>query len=255
MNKSVKVKIVSILIISTLLTLGGSQLNWAQQDQEVQKQLTELKKAVEELKEQTPRIGYINRDEAFGVYPQTVQKERQEVNKLEKEIEKLKEKAEKGDIKESKFKRERDLLRAKHLKARIEVDMAILDTMIKAKGFAEINEKLKGLKKQAKPTGEKIDGLIEDIKNYSISPQQVSETLDKIGNQQFKQLDNILTNLAQLKITQVAQTLAKEKGYDLVIEQQIEQQNVILYRQKGLIHDLTPEVKKRLKTALKPSEG
>ena len=249
MNSQLKSKFLSAFLIGLILVSGwGFQVAWGQEDQDVQQQIAELRNTVEKLEGQIPKIGYLNRQEAFSVFPQVVEEERQKVSELESEMEELNKKAEQREIEESKYKRQRDLLQAKHLKARIGVDMAILETMIQAGGFSEVREKLEGLKEQAKPMNENIDGLIEDINNYSVSPQQVSETLDKIGNQQFKQLDDILTNLAQLKITQITQDIAEENDYGLVVERE---ENII-YRQKGLIHDLTPEVKKRLKEELNP---
>ena len=228
---------------------GLAQTGLAQEDQSVEEKIAQLQQRVDELKEQVPRIGYINRQEAFSVFPQAVEKERRKVSQLEKEMKDLQARAQKDEIGESEFKRERDLLRAKHLRARIEVDLAILETMIEARGFSEITTRLEELKSQTKPMRETIRGLISDIKDYAVSPKQVSEMLNRIEQEQFKQLDDILTNIAQTKITQTVQQVAQENDYDLVIESQ----NVITYRKEaGVIDDLTGEVRERLKVELRP---
>jgi len=229
------------------LVFGLTQTSLAQENQPVEEKIAQLQQRVDELEDRIPRIGYINRGEAFSVFPGSVEEERRKVNQLEKEMKDLQTRVQEGEIGESEFKRERDLMRAKHLQARIEVDLALLDTMIEARGFSEIQDRLKELKRQTEPMQNTITDLIEDINNYAISPKQVSKTLEEVG-QQFESLDNILTNLAQSKITQVAQRIAARENFDLVIEQQ----NVILYRKKESIVDITDSVMQVLNQELKP---
>ena len=247
MKPNRKIYILLSLFIALFLVVGFTQLALAQSGQTLEEKVARLKKTVDELKERVPRIGYINRQDAFSVFPRAVEEERRKVNELEKQMEDLSARVQEGKIDESEFKRERDLLRAKHLQARINVDLAILDTMIQARGFSEITDQLKNLKSQTRPITEKINSLIQGIEDYAVSPKQVSDTLNKIANNQFNRLDSILAEIAQNEITQVAGELANEKGYDLVIERQ----NVITYRKKSVaIDNLTGKVKEKLRTAL-----
>ena len=248
MNRIAKGKMLCSFLVGLLLVMGTvGQTALAQENQEIQQQLDKLKNTVDELKEQVPKLGYINRQEAFSVFPQKVKEERQAVINIEKKMNELRTKAEESESGKSDIQRDMDLLRAKHLQAKIKVDWAILNTMVEAKGFYEINEKLSKLKEQAKPIRKEIAGLINDIEDYTVSPKQVSESLNQI-DQQYQQLDDILTNVSQLKITQVTRSIAFEKNYDLVLEQQ----NVLLYRKKKLVTDITPDVKEKLKDDLKP---
>ena len=243
-----KPALILTLIITTFLFVGLTQTGLAQESGSVEEKIAQLQKAVDELKERIPRIGYINRKKAFSVFPRAVEEERRKVNELETKMEDFNARAQEGEIGESEFKRQRDLLRAKHLQARIEVDLALLDTMIEARGFAQIQGRLKELRGQTEPMEKTVADLIDDINNYAVSPEQVSKTLEEVGSQQFESLDNILTNLAQSKITQVAQRIAAQEDFDLVIEQQ----NVILYRKKETIVDMTDDVMQALNQELKP---
>ncbi|MFP4589483.1 MAG: hypothetical protein ACOCZX_04505 [Candidatus Bipolaricaulota bacterium] len=238
----------ALLIVVLLAVVALNQPGLSQGNQSLQEKVAKLEESLEKLRGQIPRIGYVNRQEAFSVFPQEVEEERREIIKLEKEMEDLTTQAREGKISESDHNRQRDLLRAQHLRARTEVDLAILETMIQARGFSENAERLEGLKSQVLPMRDAIDNLISEIKDYAVSPQQVSETLSKVENEQFRRLDDILIDLAQNKITQLTQQLAEEKDYDLVIERQ----NVITYRKEaGQIDDLTEEVKERIKQALR----
>jgi len=246
MNKITKVSTLIIILIVAFLISGLPQTGLAQEGEEVQEKLAQLESSIEELKKRIPKIGYVNRNDAFSIFPQAVDEERKKIDELGSQIQQLNTKANQGEISESEYKRKMDLLQAKHLKARIEVDLALLDKMITAEGFTGISDRLKELKQQTKPMQDTITSLIEEIQNAAISPQKVTNTLNQVGNQQFKQLDNILTNLAQLKITETAQKIAAEKDYDLIMEMQ----NVILYRDEVTIDNITDEVKERLKAEL-----
>ena len=246
MNKITKVRLLTSFLIVVCLMLVGSQAGLAQENEEIKSKLDQLEKSLEELKKRIPKIGYVNRNDAFSVFPQAVEEERKEMDELENQIQQLNTKANKGEVSESKYKREMDLLQAKHLKARIDVDLALLDKMITSEGFTGISERLRELKTQTEPMQDTMTSLIEEIEGSAVSPQKVTNTLNQVGNQQFKQLDNILTNLAQLKITETAQRIARENNYDLIMEMQ----NVILYRDEVNIDNITDEVKARLKTEL-----
>jgi len=244
MNKTVKS--LSIFLLCTLLALTANQISPAQETEDLQQRVTELEKELEELREKIPRIGYINRQDAFSVFPGAVEEERGEVGRLEQELEQLTASFRDGEIDRSEYGRQADLLRAKHLQAKINADLSLLNQMIEAKGFTDISDRLKSLKDQTKPMQDTVSSLIEDIEDSSVSPQKVSNTLNQVDSQQFKQLDSILTNLAQAKISQVARIIAEEEGYDLIVEMQ----NVVLYRQESLVNDITPRVKQRLEDEL-----
>lgn len=246
MNKLTRDSILTVFLIVACLILAGHQVGLAQETEDVQERLAQLENSIEDLKERIPKIGYVNRSDAFSVFPQAVEEERKEMDELEQKIQELNTRANKGEVSQSEYKREMDLLQAKHLKARIDVDLALLDKMIASEGFTGISDRLKELRKQTKPMQDTMTDLIEEIEGAAVSPQKVTNTLNQVGNQQFKQLDNILTNLAQLKITEAAQKIAKENKYDLIVEMQ----NVILYRDEVTIDNITDEVKERLKTEL-----
>jgi len=58
----------------------------------------------------------------------------------------------------------------------------------------------------------------------------------------FQQFDTGLTQAATLKIVQVAQQIAIEDGYDMVLRVK----NVLVYRNPAALIDITDEVKSRV---------
>ena len=250
MKRSFTIKKVSILLVAVFLVATVCHIGGAQEDQGVQQKLAELQKTVEELKGEIPRIGYINRQEAITVFPQLVKGEREKLGKIEQEIQQLTTQVDKGEISESELGRQGHLLQARHLQARIEMALGLLNKMITSGGFSQITDRLNSLKQEVKTMQDTMANLIKDIEESAISPQKVTSTLNQVGNQQYKQLDNIITNLAELRITQITQEIAQEKGYDLVIGVK----NVIYYRDEEIIDDLTGEVKERLQKELQGEE-
>lgn len=246
MHKSLKIKRLSILLVVIFLVANVCHLGVTQENQEVQEKLVELQNTVEELREEIPRIGYINRQDAITVFPQVVELEREKLGKIEQEIKQLTTQASKREISESEFNKQRHLLQAKHLQARIDVALGLLDKMIKSGGFSQITDRLNALKQEVKTMQNTIANLIDDIEESAVSPQKVISTLDRVENQQYKQLDSIITNLAELRINQITQEIAQEEGYDLVIGAQ----NVIYYREKEIVDNLTGVVKERLRNEL-----
>lgn len=188
------------------------------------------------------KIGFVNAQEAFTVFTQAVEEERKSAQKKSEELLSLRESALKGEISESEYKKQRDVLQAEKLKAQLDVDIAMLDRMLKSEGFESISDKLFNLKEQVKPIMDELEKVLNEIRKGSAVPEEVSQTLSQIHNQ-YEQLDNLLTKLIETKIFQITNVRAKEEGYDLGFRQE----NVVLYRNSDRIDNLTEMTKEALR--------
>lgn len=188
------------------------------------------------------KIGFVNANEAFTVFTQAVEEERKSAQKKTKELSSLKESVLKGEISESKYKRQEDILQAEKLKAQLDIDIAMVDRMLEAKGFESISKRLLNLKEQVKPIMGELEKALNDLREGSALPDEVSQKLSQIHNQ-YEKLDDLLTGLIENKIFQTANLRAKKEGYDLVLRQK----NVVLYSNSDRIDNLTEITKKALR--------
>ncbi|MBS3787215.1 hypothetical protein KGY79_03330 [Candidatus Bipolaricaulota bacterium] len=188
------------------------------------------------------RIGYVNAKEAFTVFTKAVEEERKSAKKKSEKLVSLREDVLKGEISEGEYKRKRDVLQAERLKAQLEIDIAMLDRMIQAGGFQSVSDRLFELKEQVKPIMNKLEAVLNNIREGTAVPEEVSQTLSQIHSQ-YERLDNILTSLIESKIFQITNLRADEEGYDLVLRQE----NVVLYRNSDRIDDLTEMTKEALR--------
>jgi len=188
------------------------------------------------------KVGFINAQEAFTVFTKTVEEERKSAQKKSEELVGLREQALRGEISESEYRQQRDVLQAEKLKAQLEIDVAMLNKMLQAQGFESISDKLFELKEQVTPIMDELDSLLSEIKGGTAVPEEVSQTLSQIHSQ-YQQLDDLLTRLIETKIFQIANIRADQEGYDLVLRQE----NVVIYRNSSRVDDLTEMTKKALR--------
>jgi len=188
------------------------------------------------------RVGYVNATEAFNVFTNAVKEERESAQAKNEELIKLREKAIQGNISESEFKKRSDILQAEKLKAQLQIDLAMVEAMIVAKGFQSVSDRLVKLKGQVEPIINQLNNVLSNMKEGSAIPEEVSQTLSQI-NSQYKQLDELLTKLIESKIFQVANVQARKEGYDLVLRQE----NVVLYGNQNTVKDLTEITKEALR--------
>ncbi len=213
--------------------------------EDVENQISSLKTSESTGGESGLRIGYVNAKDAFSVFTDAVQEERQRAQKKNEELVNLREQAIQGEITEEEYQQQADILQAEKLKAQLEIDLAMVDKMIAAKGFESVADRLRKLKGQVDPVVSQLDQVLTQMRNNSITPQEAEGALSQINNQ-YQQLDDLLTNLIETKIFQITNRKADEEGYDLVFRQS----NVILYRDSARIDDLTDTTKETLKSEM-----
>jgi len=195
------------------------------------------------------KIGFVNAQEAFTVFTNAVEEERERAKEKNEELVGLREKVLKGEISESKYKRERDILQAEKLKAQLEIDVAMLDKMLQSEGFQSISDRLFNLKDQVTPITNELDKVLDEIRQGTAVPEEVSQKLSQIHSQ-YEQLDDLLTRLIESKIFQITNQRAQEEGYDIVLRQE----NVVLYRNSDRVDDLTEMTKQALREEIGGTE-
>ena len=190
------------------------------------------------------KIGYVNATEAFTVFTDAVSEEREKAKAKDEELRGLREKAIQGEISEEEYKNQSITLQAEKLKAQLAIDLAMIDKMIEAQGFQEVSDRLKQLRDQVTPIMDELDSVLENLKSGSAIPED-EQTLSQINNQ-YQQLDDLLTRLIESKIFQITNVEARDEGYDLVLRQE----NVLLYRDGNTVDDLTDMTKQALRRDL-----
>lgn len=191
------------------------------------------------------KIGYVNATEAFTVFTDAVSEERQGAQKKDEELRQLREKAIQGEISESEYRKQADILQAEKLKAQLKIDMAMVEKMLSAPGFESVSDQLNNLSNQVQPIMEELNSTLKNMRDGSAVPEEVSNTLSQI-NSQYQQLDDLLTKLIESKIFQIANVRANEAGYDLVLRQE----NVVLYGNQDTVDNLTGMTKNALQDEL-----
>lgn len=228
-------------------------LDSAQHLSDLQQQVTTLQNKVKSMTVQTTgqtpakfKVGFINAKEAFTVFTNAVQQERNKVKQKTQEMVQLYQKYEQENISTSKYRQQMDKLRVEKLQAQLAINLSMIDQMIASTGFQTISDQLKKLKKQAQPVDQALTTLSQKISK--LTPQEVTSRLNQI-NSQYKQLDQLLTGIIEQKISEVANTIGESKSFDLVLKRE----NTVLYNSKKRVVNLTEEVKAKLKAELQPA--
>ena len=207
----------------------------------LENELSQLETRVSELSQGTDsggvstlKVGYVNATEAFTVFTDAVSEEREGAQAKDEELRSLREQAIQGEISESEYRQQADILQAEKLKAQLEIDMAMIEKMMSAPGFESVAGQLENLSSQVQPIMEELNSTLENMRQGSAAPEEVNNTLSQINNQ-YQQLDDLLTRLIESKIFQIANVRANEAGYDLVLRQE----NVVLYGNQNSVDNLT----------------
>lgn len=234
-------------------TSGGTGTGVSEEElTNLESNLSDLESRVSELSQGTAtevtstlKVGYVNATEAFTVFTDAVSEERESAQAKDEELRSLREKAIQGEISESEYQKKADILQAEKLKAQLEIDMAMVEKMRSAPGFESVSDQLKNLSGQVQPIMDELNSTLKNMREGSAAPEEVSNTLSQINNQ-YQQLDDLLTRLIESKIFQIANVRANEAGYDLVLRQE----NVVLYGNQNSVDNLTQMTKSALQEEL-----
>lgn len=217
--------------------------------------VTELKNKVQDLESQVNEIettgrsgsagleiGYVNAQEAFTVFTDAVKEKREKVLQKSKEIRELQSNPDQVEDSELEYTR----LQAEKLRARLQINLAMIKKMKSAKGFQSISDELTNFEGQVQPIVDELDKVLESLEGGSAIPEEVNQTLNQVYSM-YQQVDSQLTSLIESKIFQIVNVQAVEEGYDLVFRQE----NVMLYPNQKNTNDKIDDLTSMMKEALR----
>jgi chromosome segregation ATPase len=188
------------------------------------------------------KVAYVDAEGLFiKVFIPQVQSEREAVNQKQQEIQKLQGEYVQGKIKQDEYQQKAAQLQVELLKAQLKVDLDMLDKMIASAGFADFRGDLQKIKQQAQPLVDELDNLYQTAKVGIVDMQSFLSRYQQLQSA-FQQLDQLLTKAAAAKIVVIAQKVAKEKGFDLVVRKK----DVIIYYDPNKVIDISGDVETQL---------
>ncbi|MCX7844062.1 MAG: OmpH family outer membrane protein [Candidatus Bipolaricaulota bacterium] len=188
------------------------------------------------------KVGVVDAENLFTtVFLPQVAAERSALQAKAQAIQDLQARYAQGQIKADAYQQQYARLQAEYLQGQVRVNMAMLDKMIASPGFANLRADLQVLRDQAKPLADQVDAL---VKQAQVTILNVTDFLAQVQQLQaaFQQVDQLLTQVAAVKILEISQQVAMELGYDIVLRTK----DVVMYQRAPAVANLTPEVEKRL---------
>lgn len=146
-----------------------------------------------------------------------------------------------GQIRQDAYQQEYAKLQAEYLQAQVRVNMSMLEKMIASPGFSNLRADLQNLRDQAGPLGDQVESLVKQAQVTILDYTTFFNQLQQLQSA-FQQVDQLLTQVAAVKILEISQQVAQEQRYDLVLRTK----DVVMYYRAPALVDLTPEVEKRL---------
>ena len=210
--------------------------------QKIEKLLEELQKSIEALHVAQVRIAVVDAEGLFTrVFLPQVEAERRALQAKAQAIQELQAKYAQGQIQAESYLREYAKLAAEYLEAQVQVNMSMLEKMIASPGFANLRADLQNLRDQDKPLADQVQNLLKQAQVVVLDYTTFSNQLQQLQIV-FQQVDQLLTQVAAVKILEISQKLAQEKGFGIVLRTK----DVVMYLRSPAISDLTADVEQAL---------
>lgn len=188
------------------------------------------------------RIGIVDAETLFTrVFLPQVQAERAAMEAKARDIQALQADYQAGKIKLDAYQQRYLRLQAEYIQAAVTVNLTMLDKMIASPGFLNLRADLENVRTQARPISDEVGKAVREAQVTILDPQGFSERLTQL-QAAFQQLDQLLTQVAAVKILEISQQIAREKGYDLVLRTK----DVVMFRRESTVVDLSSDVEGRL---------
>jgi len=188
------------------------------------------------------KVAYVNAESLFlKVFLPQVEAERQVMTQKQQEIQQLQVRYLQGEIDQDRYQQQSAKLQVELLKAQLTVDLTMLDKMIASLGFANFKGDLQEIKEQAQPLADEVDYLLQAAKVGIVNMEGFLAQYQQLQSA-FQQLDQLLTQAAAAKIVEIAQQVAREKGFDLVLRKK----DVLIYYNSSTVSDISGDVEGRL---------
>ena len=191
-------------------------------------------------------IAYINAEDAFTVFTNAVQEQREKAFDKQEEIIALQRRYVESAISKEEYEDTYNLKQVELLQAQTNISMGTIDKLIISSSFSDVRGDLEQLREQAQPIVDEIESLASSVRVGIIESEEFSSRYTQARNA-FTQLDELLTNLATSRIVEAANRIALANGYDLVLRAK----NVIIYRNTARLTDITDMVKAELSRYLR----
>ena len=226
----------SLLALSAivLVVVLGSRLN------------SSMDRVVEDLAEISDihtagvRFAYVNAEEVFGTITAAVSYQRQRAIEVQNRIVKLKQEYQTGNVTVSEYRDREFRLQIELLMRQIEIDIAAVDMMLESELFSHLHSDLKRLKEESQLLIDSSTDLYAMAK-ASAEEEQLRETYSRVY-EIFEEFDELLTQAATNVIAKLAEAIALECGYDIVLRTK----DVIVYKNMDKLVDITEAAKVRL---------
>lgn len=184
------------------------------------------------------KVAYLDAEEAFTVFLEVTADMRQRAADKIKEISDLQNEYAASTISRDDYQQRSNELQAELLDTQLTIDITALDRMIASEDFADIRPTLEEWRETAQLLANEVNNLVSMAKMGVVDPAEYDSRF-ATAQSAFQQFDQGLTQAATLKIVQVAQQIAVEEGFDMVLRVK----NVLVYRNPMTLIDITDEVK------------
>ena len=191
------------------------------------------------------RIAYAKTEDAFTVFTDAVSDMRQRASDKAADIVQLQQEFVQSTISREDYEQQLMGLKADFLDAQFAVQVAMIDTMISADGFADMRAELTALKEEAQPVIDEMKNLLSTARIGVIDSAEFDSRYAQLESA-YQQLDQLLVSAATVKVVAAAKEVALERGFDLVLNKK----NVLVYWNPASITDITDLVETKLATYL-----
>jgi chromosome segregation ATPase len=191
-----------------------------------------------EAKPHTLNVAYLRMEEALTVFTDAVRDLRQRAADKQEEIVKLKQKYLAGTGSKDDYQKELRQLQLELLRAQLYMDIGTINRILQSSEFSDVHSDLERLKKELQPLLGELHSLLESIRIGGVDPQELEPRYTQ-ANDAFTQIDQLLIQVATTKIMEVANTIAVDNDYDLVLRSQ----DVIIYGNPARLTDISDVVK------------
>ena len=188
------------------------------------------------------RVAYVDAENLFfKVFLPQVEAQRQAMSQKQGEIQNLQGRYLEGELTQDQYQQQVAKLQVELLQAQLNVDLTMLDKMIASPGFVNFRSDLERIREQARPLADEVKNLLQTAQLGIVDMEGFLAQYGQLESA-FKQLDQLLTQAAAAKIVEIAQQVAKEKGFDLVFRKK----DVLIYRNEEAVTDISGDVEGRL---------
>jgi len=231
--------------LALLLAVGALILQFALQPQEgsSDSRVAMLEAQVAALQAQQASggglsVAYVDAEEAFKVFLEKTADLRERANEKIAEINALQNEYSASTISRDEYQQRANELQAELLDAQLTIDMNALDRMIASDDFADLRPNLVEWQETAQLLSNEVKNLVSMARMGVVDLTEYQSRYTTARNA-FSQFDQGLTDVAALKIVQVAQRIAIERGFDMVLRVK----DVFVYKNPASLTDITDDVK------------